>query len=126
MHRSPAFSCLNWLALLALAAVGLLAACQSGGDGAAAQGPKIYAAHQCGICHGDDRAGKSLAPPLKGLSAHWTADQLVNDYFPDPVGFQNKDPRLSGMLKTYSTMKMPPVQGSPEDLKALAQWLVKN
>jgi hypothetical protein len=50
----------------------------------------------------------------------------VDDYFPDPVGYQQRDPRLSGMLKTYNTMKMPPVTGDPAELKALAQWLVTN
>jgi mono/diheme cytochrome c family protein len=113
------------LLLAGLAGLGLLAACP-GGSPEAARGAAVYVEHRCGMCHADDRSGKPLAPPLKGLAAHWTADELVREYFPDPVSYQNNDPRLREMLQTYNTMKMPPVQGSPEDLRALAEWLVKD
>jgi hypothetical protein len=117
--------CWQWIALTAgLTGLGLLSACPTANN--SGPGPALYIAHRCGICHGDDRAGKALAPPLKGLAAHWTADKLVRDYFPDPPAYQASDPRLREMLKTYSSMKMPPVQDTPENLRALAEWLIQD
>jgi hypothetical protein len=119
----------QWAGLaLAVGALGLLAACpQEGGGGepaAKVPGAQLYAQRRCGICHGDNREGKPLAPPLKGLAQHWTADELVYKYFPDPVAYQNNNPRLSKMLEQYSSMKMPPVLGDPAELRVLAEWLL--
>jgi mono/diheme cytochrome c family protein len=130
--RSPLF---RSALLLALAAVALLAACPGGAGsrgGGTPDGAQVYASRNCAICHGAAREGKSsadgkpLGPPLKGLAAHWTADEMVLKYFPDPVGYQNADPRLSRMLETYSAMKMPPVAGDQAELRALAEWLLTD
>jgi mono/diheme cytochrome c family protein len=96
------------------------------GGSAASRGEKVYAMQSCAICHGKQREGSKLGPPLTGLKAHWTADQLVRDYFPDPVTYQNNDPRLREMLKTYNTMKMPAVRLPEADQRALADWLLTD
>jgi mono/diheme cytochrome c family protein len=111
---------LHWL-LAVTGLASMLAACQSpSGD----RGAQIYAMESCAICHGKQREGTRLGPPLIGLKAHWTEDKLVRDYFPDPVTFQNNDPRLREMLKTFNTMKMPAVRIPEADQRALARWLL--
>jgi hypothetical protein len=51
---------------------------------------------------------------------------MTERYFPDPIGYQNRDPRLKAMLEEYSKMKMPPVVGDGEDLRKLAEFLMTD
>ena len=44
-------------------------------DGAANDGPAVYAA-SCASCHGEDRRGKDRAPSLIGVGARFSPDQL--------------------------------------------------
>lgn len=127
------------LLLILLLAVTSLVACpggESGGDadtggaanaGSGKTGAQIYKDKRCAMCHGEQREGVAgLGPPLKGMAQYWTVDRMVNGYFPDPIGYQNRDPRLRQMLEEYNKMKMPPVVGDPDDLRKLAEFLMSE
>ncbi len=88
-----------------------------------AAGQALYVKANCAMCHGDDRAGKALGPPLLALQQHWTADKMVA-YFQDPQGYAANDARLAEQKKQFS-MKMPPPSLSADELQILAQWLLE-
>jgi mono/diheme cytochrome c family protein len=94
-------------------------------------GWQAYVDLNCASCHGENREGKRSGPPLTGLSAHWSADELV-DYLTDPDEAIKADPRLAYKAEKYA-IGMPKVSGkSPgyaaqaheERLEALAEYVL--
>ena len=127
-------------AALALALVTLFVACGGGGaeppdvpepgpaaatsvDTPAAE--TIYAEQDCAMCHGEDRAGTELAPPLRELGTYWDADKLVR-YLEDPLAFQEEEPSFREKREQYE-LEMPAYGHVPvEQRRALATWLLAD
>jgi len=99
----------------------------SAGQGAAdfKAGQAVYAAQGCAQCHGPDMAGKdTIAPPLKGLAANWTAEKL-SEYLQDPQGYADRDPRLAANRGHFS-MRMPPYKIAPAEEAELIKLLLSR
>jgi mono/diheme cytochrome c family protein len=127
-------------AALALALATLFVACGGGGsetpevsepapaastsvDPAAAEA--IYAEQDCAMCHGEDRAGTELAPPLRELETYWDVDKLVR-YLEDPLVFQEQEPSFRENREQYD-LEMPAYGHVPaEQRRALATWLLAD
>ena len=78
-------------------------------DPQAAKGKVIFESQSCNACHGDGGVGTAAAPALLGFSAKFSPDQLV-DLFKHPTAKMNAG-------------GMPPVDLSPDDLKALIAYV---
>jgi mono/diheme cytochrome c family protein len=87
-------------------------------------GDELYVAGNCHVCHGADRNGSSLGPPLRKLAANWSAEEMVK-YFKDPGNYAASDPRLSEHKGKYQ-MVMPPLRIPDADQLRLAQWLLEQ
>ncbi len=98
------------LASLVLLAALLFGACgksdtKKEASGTDVPGKQLFSQYNCAMCHGETGEGKTSAPALRGLTAHWDRATLVR-YLQDPTTFAKDDPRLTGMKETYS-MSMP-------------------
>ena len=88
-------------------------------------GAKVYRSESCAGCHGEERGGGRLAPPLRGLAGHWDAEELVS-FLRDPTAFAADDGRIREMAARFPS-KMPPAGTSdPEKLRALALFLLAD
>ena len=92
-----------------LSSASLAAANVALADPMAAKGKVIFEGQSCNACHGDGGAGTAAAPPLIGINAKFSSDQLA-DLFKHPTAKMNAG-------------GMPPVDLSPEDMKALIAYL---
>jgi mono/diheme cytochrome c family protein len=113
----------------ALAAAILAASCgDKGGEkasGKPANGAEIYASIGCTLCHGKEGAGTGLGPTLAGAGARWERADLV-EYLKNPPAYTAKDARLTELKKSYS-MPMPPYASTaPEQLEALADFVMSR
>ncbi len=110
------------LLLPVLALVAISCSNPAPSDPASARGAKLYRAH-CASCHGEDRAGKLTAPPLQGMTRHWTAD-LLAEYLQDPSSVAARDPRLLHLSARYA-LKMPPFPHlEPEEVRDISTFLL--
>jgi cytochrome c553 len=117
--------------LVATAAMAAIPGCRGEGGPPPAADPRSAAAAEalfrdwaCGICHGDDRLGTEMAPPLIGLAEHWTVASLA-EYLLDPQAVQERDPRLKAMQREYPGMIMPSYDHPEDERRALATWLLQ-
>jgi mono/diheme cytochrome c family protein len=94
-------------------------------------GWQAYVDLNCASCHGEAREGQRSGPALTGLSAHWTADELVG-YLADPDASIKKISRLARIAGNYA-VRMPGMSGKTpgyadkareEKLRALAEYLL--
>ena len=89
-----------------------------------APGEALFKKANCQVCHGAERKGGGLAPPLLELRKNWTAEKLAQ-YLGDPYKVSKGDARLEELEQRYPAV-MPPY-GAPEaDRKALAAWLLES
>lgn len=110
------------LLLLALAAAS--AGCS--GRGAAPATPEAsYRERTCYRCHGADRSGTEIGPPLRSLREHWDADALVR-YIADPAPFRDADPRIRELVDRYNGRLMRGVDLPEDEARALAEWLLRE
>jgi cytochrome c553 len=93
------------------------------GAGGGFDGAEVYKSASCSMCHGAERAGTDMAPPLVKLSEYWVPETLER-YLLDPEGYAATDERLRDQAKQYS-MKMPPWSESEEEMAALINWLLE-
>jgi mono/diheme cytochrome c family protein len=88
-------------------------------------GAKVYRSESCAGCHGEERGGGRLAPPLRRLARHWDEEELVR-FLRDPTAFAADDGRIREMAARFPS-KMPPAGTSdPEKLRALALFLLAD
>jgi cytochrome c5 len=92
---------------------------RSGPDGAT-----VYRDQGCIACHGNQGQGTFLGPPITGMSAHWTRDDLA-EFFADPARFVASTPRLAEYGKDFG-MRMPALPRAVDrDARlALADWVL--
>jgi len=111
--------------VLALCACSGEAQPQKSGGGAASEPTtpeKLYRSKNCITCHGKDLDGTMLAPPLRGLAAHWKPEDLA-EFLKEPKVWLEKDGRLAESARSYRS-PMPPTFGTDAERLALAQWLL--
>lgn len=94
----------------------------SGAESATSSPEKLYRSKNCVSCHGHDLRGTMLAPALRGLAAHWNAEELAQ-FLREPKAWLEKDARLAEVARTYRS-PMPPTFGTDAERLALAQWLL--
>ncbi|MBI4916555.1 MAG: cytochrome c [Acidobacteria bacterium] len=88
-------------------------------------GARVYRSESCAGCHGEERGGGRLAPPLRSLARHWDEEELVR-FLRDPTAFAADDGRIREMAARFPS-KMPPAGTSdPEKLRALAHFLLAD
>lgn len=113
-------------AVLALAAIGATAAaCRGEGPVGPPSGPATYRARTCYRCHGSDRSGTEIGPPLRSLASHWDEGSLVR-YISDPAPFPERDPRIRDLVRQYHGKLMKGFPMPPEEARTLARWLLSD
>jgi mono/diheme cytochrome c family protein len=93
-------------------------------DNSSKSGSELYTASNCALCHGADRNGSALGPPLRKLKANWTAEEMVK-FFKDPSNYAANNPRLAADKGKYS-VPMQPLRIADADQLRLAQWLLEQ
>ncbi len=88
-----------------------------------AAGRQEYLQQSCLNCHGDVRQGTSLAPPLRGLGEHWTADSLA-EFLRDPAPVIAATPRLTTMDERYPADMPGDPAADEETLHSLVAYLL--
>jgi cytochrome c553 len=107
--------------------VAVILACGCGGAAASAGGDtagrQAYRQLGCGSCHGPDGQGLRTAPPLRGLSARWSEDQLVA-FLRDPRATRARRPQLQALAGQYP-VDMAGFPNAPEEtLRAVARYVL--
>jgi ubiquinol-cytochrome c reductase cytochrome b subunit len=92
-----------------LSSASLVAANVALSDPLAAKGKTIFEGNSCNACHGDGGVGTAAAPPLIGVNAKFSPDQLA-ELFRHPTAKMNAG-------------GMPPIDLPPDDLKALIAYV---
>lgn len=84
---------------------------------------RLYRDNDCGLCHGENREGTDLGPPLRDLGTFWDTDRLTT-YLENPLAFHEAEPRFLES-RTQFEMEMPPFDHlTVEERRALATWLL--
>jgi mono/diheme cytochrome c family protein len=78
-------------------------------DPMAAKGKTVFEGQSCNACHGDGGVGTAAAPALIGIGAKVSPDQVA-EIFRHPTA-------------KMTAGGMPPVDLSPDDLKALIAYV---
>jgi len=96
-------------------------------DDEVAQARSVYENMGCGACHGDSGEGiAGTAPALEKLAPYWTVEKL-EAYLRDPQAFRAEHPDFDARHETRYDAEMPAFDFlSDEDLRALADWLLKR
>lgn len=107
-------------------AVVLGGACGDGATPAAPADPgaRLFSTKNCATCHGMQGEGTFLAPPLAGLTAHWTIDDLAR-FLAEPRVFVERDARLETLSQSFRS-PMPPTFGTDAERRTLAEWLLRQ
>ena len=101
----------------------LLVACRRAAPAGPATGQELFRRELCGSCHGSAGKGTWMGPPLRGLGAHWTREELA-DFLRDPAAKVRTDPRLEELSRRFpNAMKANQVLGKQERTR-LADWLL--
>jgi mono/diheme cytochrome c family protein len=88
-------------------------------------GRQVYRSQSCDACHGGDRAGTELAPPLTSVHLNWSSEGLQT-YLRHPEAVTGSDPRLKDLAGRWE-LEMPGVaEASPEEVRALALFLLHS
>jgi cytochrome c2 len=86
-------------------------------------GRQIFLALSCPTCHGHDRSGTNIGPPILKLRNHWTEERLVQ-FLRDPASFKQADTRLRQISERYRTDMPSAILGDNTKLKALVAFLL--
>jgi cytochrome c553 len=89
-------------------------------------GRTLYIEMGCNVCHGADRTGEDMGPPLTGLSEHYDTDLLV-EYLQDPPAVVQRSDRLQFLTQEFRHIEMPSFGEIPEEqLRTLAEYLLEE
>ena len=66
-------------------------------------GTRLFAKHNCVLCHGENGEGKTTGPPLSGLREHYSKQQLL-EFLRNPESYARHDDRLRRQLEGYVAM----------------------
>jgi len=76
-----------------------------------AKGKEIYAQKKCSMCHKIEGVGGKMGPDLSDEGNNGRDEEWLIKYFKDPKSIK-------------PDVKMPPVKGTDEELKALAAYMM--
>jgi len=82
----------------------------------------LLANNRCFTCHGNDLNGTGMGPSLAKVSENWKKVSLIS-YFQNPKAFLN-NPRMSVLKEKYNREMPAQEKMSPEELDALAEYLL--
>lgn len=88
-------------------------------------GPELFSDARCGSCHGGDRSGSWMGPPLEGLGAHWDVEGLAR-YLRDPLPVIEATPRLSKMRRKFPSTMRSFNELTKEERTKIARWLLAD
>jgi cytochrome c551/c552 len=113
------------LSLALLLAAAILSACDSEPKKPRSElsGAELFSESRCGSCHGGDRRGSWMGPPLEGLAAHWSTEDLAR-YLRDPLPVIEATPRLSKMRRKYPATMRPFGELTKDERTRIARWLL--
>jgi cytochrome c2 len=111
-------------ALPVVSLVALLGCGSSSLPPAPAPAGALYAAWNCGACHGESRQGTELAPSLRRLGASWDEDALTA-FLADPDAAVATKPHLQAYRARFPA-PMPPFQKAEGERRTLAAWLLQE
>jgi mono/diheme cytochrome c family protein len=89
------------------------------------EGRRIFVSDACPTCHGQDRMGANNGPPLQGLRARWTEENLIR-FLREPSAFRQSDPRLRQLADRYKTVMPGPLRSDEARLRTLAGYLLHD
>lgn len=127
LRRALPTTFLARLAACALAAAVPLS-CGGARDGGADDPPSpasSFRQRTCYRCHGADRSGTEIGPPLESLRTHWDEESLVR-YIADPTPFRERDPRIQALVRRYGGRVMRGVAMPTGEARELARWLLRD
>jgi hypothetical protein len=88
-------------------------------------GRLVYLAEPCPTCHGRDRMGTNVGPPLHDLRSRWDEPKLVR-FLHGPAAFKQADTRLRGISERYRS-DMPAMFSVDERrVQVLVQYLLSE
>jgi cytochrome c2 len=86
-------------------------------------GRQVFLALSCPACHGHDRKGTNIGPPIRKLHNRWTEERLLQ-FLRDPASFKQADVRLRRISERYRTDMPSPFVGDDASLKTLIAYLL--
>jgi cytochrome c2 len=86
-------------------------------------GRQVFLALPCPTCHGHDRRGTNIGPPIRKLRNRWTEERLVH-FLRDPASCKQADSRLRRISERYRTDMPSPIVGDDARLKSLIAYLL--
>jgi mono/diheme cytochrome c family protein len=107
-------------ATLGATLLAVLSSC--GGTNEHSRGRALYRLQGCHTCHGQGAQGLPTAPALRNLSELWDREALI-EYFANPRAFVEGDQRLGAMRGRFN-VEMPAIVGTPDELGALADYVL--
>ncbi len=88
-------------------------------------GRAVFLAEACPTCHGGDRMGTNVGPPIAGLHGRWTREELGR-FLRAPAAFKQADPRLRRISERYRT-DMPAMFSADEGrVRDLVRYLLEE
>lgn len=89
------------------------------------EGRRIFVSDACPTFHGQDRRDANNGPPLQGLRARWTEENLIR-FLREPSAFSQSDPRLRQLADRYKTVMPGPLRSDEARLRNLAGFLLQD
>lgn len=86
-------------------------------------GSEAYRVNACGICHGREREGTELGPPLRNLARFWSAERL-QAFLKEPESFRTSSERMAQLAELYPADMPGLPAATAEELTALAAYLL--
>lgn len=84
----------------------------------------LFQRMRCDTCHGADANGlPRIGPPLHGIAANWTREELVA-YLQDPAPFRASKPHLQQVAQGYMAHMRPFPELSEKERGVLGDWLL--
>ena len=110
----------------ALFLLSTLAGCNEGSsqsDADTLPGKKLFIAELCASCHGFERQGSWMGPPLRNLDENWERHNLA-EFIRTPSKFTGRDERIKKLSKQFRTQMAPNKRLSEDERLILADWLL--
>jgi mono/diheme cytochrome c family protein len=86
-------------------------------------GRKLFIGELCASCHGFERQGSWMGPPLLELAEHWDAPSL-SSFIKDPSVFLKTDQRIRDLAKRFQANMTGNARLNDGDRLELAKWLL--
>ena len=88
-------------------------------------GRLVYLAEPCPTCHGPDRSGTNVGPPVDRLRDRWD-ERTLAAFLRAPAAVKREDPRLRGISERYRS-DMPALFSADTDrVDALVRYLLQE